>query len=594
MNAENEDVFTAPDTRYFHTQDEFSKAVGIDFIKHANITIQKGQKFLVGLSHGKSPAGVYQYILDHYFEIKNGHQIVYTFVNSPLKSQEGLEENVVDAGYFLKQLQKSGRITKDQIIGRNINLEPIENYKEQYNKIIDKFLLENNKTGLDYAFLASNPQGRIAGIERNSKTFNSTEKYVIVTINKEKDLTITPWFLLKTSRVAFLATKSDKRRPLAWLYCTSGKANESPSFIRFIDNVEERLTIFIDDRALTWPEIEINRQTPYGISTIRLDFPNRFKENAKEKLPVILLIHGFLGLNSFDGLLTAIPSAKYIAAAMHYGSIPNDLPVNEYSQHIVKNIDAVVEYFGEKGHPVYIFDHSMSNIYFLMIDRDIDDLNGIKKYLKGRIGANPFFGEESKHALLGFLDNVIIPSMSFSKNAVEKSMMLTLRRIIPLDSRSGVRRRGINLSERLIRQQKDERSIIWDAMKERIIYLMTNMDSLPDLNRIPIEKALNKIPPKIFAIQIHSALLESKKFDHQVGLVNMKKNKIPVMILKSDKDGVAKFVSRLYKNSETEIIDITNKKEDDLFREHLYHMVNPHQTAKFIDEFITKAENVTE
>ena len=59
----------------------------------------------------------------------------------------------------------------------------------------------------------------------------------------------------------------------------------------------------------------------------------------------------------------------------------------------------------------------MGNIYFLMIDQHLEDYPGIKKYLCGRIGANPFFGEEAKHALIGFLDEVILPSMTlFGKN----------------------------------------------------------------------------------------------------------------------------------------------------------------------------------
>jgi hypothetical protein len=109
------------------------------------------------------------------------------------------------------------------------------------------------------------------------------------------------------------------------------------------------MTVFVDDKALTWPVIEVKRETPYGISNIVIDLANPYKENAKEKLPVVLLIHGFLGLNSFDGLLTSIPSKKYIAAAMHYGSIPTDLPVDDYSEHVAKNIDAVVDFFGSKG-----------------------------------------------------------------------------------------------------------------------------------------------------------------------------------------------------------------------------------------------------
>jgi hypothetical protein len=115
------------------------------------------------------------------------------------------------------------------------------------------------------------------------------------------------------------------------------------------------------------------------------------------------MIHGFLGLNSFDGLLTHISSHKYIAAAMHYGSIPDKLEVERYSKHVVNNIDAVVNYFGELGHPVYILDHSMGNIYFMMIDREFSRLKGIQQYLRGRIGANPFFGIEAKHAILGVL-----------------------------------------------------------------------------------------------------------------------------------------------------------------------------------------------
>ncbi|MFN8260942.1 MAG: hypothetical protein U0X41_08430 [Chitinophagales bacterium] len=590
MSQEIQDKYIAPDTRYFRTQTEFNVAVGKDFIKHANKVTQKKKKFLVCLSHGQSPAGPYKNIADYYLKIKNPENIYYTFLNSPLKSQEGLE-GIFDAAAFLKKLLREGLITKEQVLGRNLDENNVEESLEELNETIGRFLKENNKTGFDYVFLASNPKGRIGGIERNSKAFESTDIFALVTLNKEKEITTTPHFLLQSKRIAFLATKSDKRRPLAWLYSTTGKPNESPSFIRYIDNVKEKLTVFVDDKALTWPIIEVKRETPYGISNIVIDLANPYKENAKEKLPVILLIHGFLGLNSFDGLLTSIPSTKYIAGAMHYGSIPTDLPVDDYSKHVAKNIDAVVEFFGSKGHPVYIFDHSMGNTYFLMADRNIEEYPAIKKYLHGRIGANPFFGEEAKHALLGFLDNVIIPSMTFSGNMVEKSVLVTLRRIIPLDSKSGVRKRGISLSERLIGQETSNESGVWKAIKDRIVYLMTNMDSLPHLNRIPIEKALNKVPAKIFAIQSHSALQESRAFDKQTGLMNMPKFNIPVLILKSDRDGVAKFVPRLYEGNGVEIMDITDHNETDLFREHLYHMVHPQQTAKIIDGFITKAES---
>lgn len=582
--------YQAPDTRYYKTKEEFDEAVGRDFIKHANQASKERRKFLVCLSHGQSPAGPYGYILQHFHKIKTPQYIYFAFLNSPLKSQEGLQ-GIMDAGSFLKRLLRDGFIKKEQVFGRNIEQESLEEYAVAYNDALAEFLEKNKKTGFDYVFLASNPRGRIGGIERNSKSFDSKEISVIVTVNKEKELTTTPHFLLKSRRIAFLATKSDKRRPLAWLYSTTGKPNESPSFIRFIDNVKERMTVFIDDKALTWPEIEIKRETPYGVSTIRVDLANPYRENAKEKLPVVLLVHGFLGLNSFDGLLTSLPSTKYIAAAMHYGSIPSDLPIDDYSHHVALNIQAAVEYFGAKGHPVYIFDHSMGNTYFMMIDQQLQDYPGIQKYLCGRIGANSFFGEEAKHALLGFLDNVIIPSMTFSGNLVEKSVLVALRRVIPLDSKSGVRKRAIDLTERLIAKDAGERSMVWKAVKERIVYLMTNMDSLPHLNRIPIEKALNKVPPKIFAIQSHSALQQSMAFDKQEGLVNTPKWNIPVLFLKSDRDGVAKFVPRLCQGSNVEVIDITDKNEKDLFREHLYHMVHPLHTAQLIDEFITKAEN---
>ena len=54
---------------------------------------------------------------------------------------------------------------------------------------------------------------------------------------------------------------------------------------------------------------------------------------------------------------------------------------------------------------------------------------------------------------------------------------------------------------------------------------------------------------------------------------------------------MAKFVPRLYQGANIEIMDITHPTEKDLFREHLYHMVNPQFTAKIIDEFIVKVEN---
>jgi 6-phosphogluconolactonase/glucosamine-6-phosphate isomerase/deaminase len=579
-----------PDTKYFLTRDEFDKAVGKDFIKHANRTLEKGQMFMVGLSHGKSPSGAYRYIFEHYSELKNPQNIRYTFVNSPTLRQRDTD-GVMDAREFVKKMFRTGLVRREQIIGYNFNRESLEAYAADFNQSVSNFLKEHGKEGFDYVFLACNPSGRVAAIDRNSKAFDSKDIAVIVNDRREKELTGTPYFLKLSKRIAFLATKADKRRPLAWLYAADAKKNESPGFLRYVPNIQKRMTVFIDDTALTWPQIEVVRETPYGNSVIRVDTANPYNENAKEKLPVIILIHGFLGLNSFDGLLATIPSHLYIAAAMHYGSIPNDLPPAEYSHHIARNINAVVDYFGSKGHPVYIFDHSMGNIYFMMIDRELDKYPAVKKYLKGRIGANPFFGEESKHAILGFLDNVILPALSFAKGLAAKTLIVTLRKMIPLDTKSGVRRRGINLSDWLISKESSMRDRIWGAAKERILYLMTNMDSLPHLNRIPIERALNRLPAKVFAIQTHSALEQSIAFDKQIGLLNIPKRNIPVLILKSERDGVARFVPRMYQGKNVEVIDVTNEQEHDLFREHLYHMVNPERTSEIIDNFIQRTQS---
>lgn len=591
MKQEHQANYAAPDTRYFKTQIDFDKAVSKDFINAANQVTLKKQKFLVCLSHGQSPAGAYQQIVHFYQKIKKPENVFYTFLNSPLKSQENLE-NVFTATVFLEKLLQKNFITPNQILADFDNMQDIDAYATTLNDTLEGFLQANNKTGFDYVLMASNPKGSIGAIERNSSAFQSDKIIDVVNISGEKKITVTPQFLLHAKRIAFLATKADKRRPLAWLYSTTGKEHESPSFIRYIENVEERVAVFIDDTALTWPQIEIKRETPYGVSKIRVDVTYPYKENAKVKLPVIVMVHGFLGLNSYDGLLTTIPTTKYIAAAMHYGTIPTDLPLDDYSKHVAQNIDAVIGFFGAKGHPVYLFDHSMGNIYFLMMDKNPNDYKNVKKYLRGRIGANPFFGEEAKHALLGFLDNVIIPSMSFTENPIEKSLVLSFRRVAPLDSKSGVRKRGINLAKTLVGKEESNTNAIWDLIKSRIVFLMSNMDSLPHLNRIPIEKALNKVPAKVFGIQVYSALKESIQFDKQTSLVNSKIYNIPILILKSERDGVAKFVPRIYENEyDVEIIDVTNYADKDLFREHLYHMVNPQQTVAIIDKFISKIEN---
>jgi 6-phosphogluconolactonase/glucosamine-6-phosphate isomerase/deaminase len=579
---------TVPESRYFKDKTKFDESVALDFIEHANKATEKGETYLVGLSHGKSPAGVYKYLLEHYRDLWHPELLRYTFVNSKLKSQRSVA-GVTDATEFLKQLLRTERIKKDQIIGRNLDRENIEAYTKGLNELLTSYLKKTGKSGLDFVFLACNPAGQVAGISRNSTAFDSKDMSAVVEDEKnEKEITFTPAFLSKSVRIAFLATKADKRRPLAWLFYRWAKKNESPGFLRYMENVPQRMTVYIDDKALTWPQVEVERETRYGPTTIRVDMAKPYEENAKKKLPVILFIHGFMGLNTFDGLLAAIPSRKYIAAAMHYGTIPNDLPPVQYSQFVVYNMDAVVAYFGSRGHSVYIFDHSMANIYFLMADRAFDKLEGMQKYLCGRIGANPFFGSEAKHALLGFLDDVILPS---KLGVAERAMFTAARSIIPWDSKRSVRRRGINLTEWLIGVDSSMRENIWRSTKARILFMMTNLDSLPHLNRIPIEQALNRLPAKVFAIQIHSGLEASKNFDDETSMMNMPLHNIPVLILKSNRDGVAKYVPGIYEGSElTEVVDITTKEETDLFREHLYHMIHPQNTTRIIEKFIQKAE----
>ncbi len=374
--------YAAPTAHYFKEKEAFDEAVGLDFITQANETTRRGEKFLAALSHGTSPSGAYQYILEHYDKLSKPEMIRYTFVNSKLKRQRGLK-GVMDAVGFLKTLLATGKINKDQILGRSLDRDDMEKYCDEMNRKLAKYLKDNNKEGLDYMFIATDSAGRVAGITRYSEAFDIEDIGCIVNDRKEKELTLTPHFIMKTSRIAFLATKAEKRRALAWLYYRWGKHDESPSFLRFMPNVEKRLHVYIDDKALTWPQIELNRETPYGDTRIKIDIPKPYSYFAKSKKPVILLVHGFLGLNSYDGLLTAIPTKKYLAAAMHYGSVPSDLPIKEYSKHVVRNIDHAIKHFGDLGHPVYLFDHSMGNIYFLMIERDFDKLEGVKKYLKG-------------------------------------------------------------------------------------------------------------------------------------------------------------------------------------------------------------------
>lgn len=579
------DLYKTPSTKYFQTKEEFAEAVGKDFIRHANRYTKKGEDYLVGLSHGLSPVGVYNYVLDHFSKLKHPDKLYFTFVNSPLRRQRRLEV-VTDARTFLKELLRKKLIAKRQVLGKELNRDDLEKYSQGINTAIEKKLQSTAKEGFDYVILASDPKGRVAGISRKSDAFKSNEIAILVKDRGEEEFTLTPHFLMKSTRIAFLATKSDKRRSLAWLFEKEPQVDESPGFLRRIENVDKKMTVYIDDNALTWPQIELIRKNTYGESIIRIDFAKPYNENALIKRPVVLLIHGFLGLNSYDGLLTAIPSHKYIAAAMHYGSVPQELPFDEYSKHIVKNIETVVKHFGERGHPVIIFDHSISNIYFLLISREYDNYPAFKKYLRGRIGSNPFFGKESKHALIGFLDNVLLPSVKTEFTA--RVLFGSFRRLIQLDTKNGVRNRGIRLTRWLIRRETSFQEKIWKNVKERLLYLMSNLDNLPQLNHIPIQRALNRLPAKLFAIQIYSALKESKFQDKMSDFSGFDKLGIPMLLIKSDKDPVAKFMSEIYNKEGFTIMDVTNEESKNLFSEHLYHMVNPYWTAEIIHEFISE------
>ena len=580
---------TSPNTHYFKTNKEYGDALGRDFITAANKQFEKGKCFLVGLAHGQSPTPAFKYILKYYDEITHPELIWYTFTNSRLVRQRNLE-GIMDSQMFISSLLKKQLVAYDKIFGASFNRDDLEGFVKKYNTEVSKFLEEQGKKGFDYVFVASDVKGRIAGITRNSSAFESTEIMTLVQDeNEEPEITITPHFLLKANRVAYMATRAKKRKSLAWLYSKFSQKNESPSFLRFINNVDEKLNVFIDDAALTWPQILIQRKTISGISNIKLDIATPYKEEAKEKLPVILLLHGFLGLNSYDAMLTHIPSDKYIPAAMHYGTFPKKLQAEQYSEHVANNIDEAISYFGEKGHDVYILDHSIANTYFLILDRNYQKLDGVKQYLKGRIGINPFFSEEAKHALKGFLDYVIIPALKFSGNPGWKTAVIATRQLIPFDSKRGVRKKGIKITKWLISGENKENPI-WDSVKDKILQILTTMDSLPALDIIPLKKALGRLNAKIFGIQIFAALEDYKFFDGQKGLLNFNKQNLPILILKSENDAIAKFVPRLYENSNVKVVDITDEKEENLFREHLYYMVNPIKMVNIIDDFISKIE----
>lgn len=581
-----------PETLHFESNKDFGEALGKHFIAIANSYTSKKQCFFVGLAHGTSPSYAYEYILAHYTEIENPEYIWYTFTNSRLARQRNLDE-ILDSYSFARALLKKQWTTRDKILGADFTREDLPLFVKNYNETVSRFLAENNKKSYDFVFIACSPNGEVAGIKKKSIAFGSQEIMCVVPSTKSEDeITVTPHFLLQATHIAYIATKAEKRRSLAWLFSRWISRKESPGFLRFAQNIEN-FKVYIDNQALTWPQIQLTRKTPYGESRIKLDFSKPFNAKAKKKKPVILMIHGFLGLNSFDALLTHFPTTKYCAVAMHYGSIPQDLPPIEYSMHVVRNIDFVVNYFGELGHPVYILDHSIANIYFLMQDRELQQLKGIKKYLKGRIAVNPFFAEEAKHATLGFIDYVISPSLKFNENPGVKLAVMSSRRLIPFDTRKGVRNKGLRINKWLLSDNEKDNSAIWDSAKTTIINVLTKMDSLPQVDVIPVKRALSRLNSKIFSIQIYSAIKEYESFDKQKGLLHFSESNLPILVLQSKNDAIAKFVERLYLNSNAQIIDVTDPKEKNLFKEHLFHMINPLRTIDMVDEFIEEIENAS-
>lgn len=50
---------------------------------------------------------------------------------------------------------REGLITKEQVLGRNIHQEILEEDAVEFNNEITNFLKENKKTGFDYVFLAT-------------------------------------------------------------------------------------------------------------------------------------------------------------------------------------------------------------------------------------------------------------------------------------------------------------------------------------------------------------------------------------------------------------------------------------------------------
>ena len=65
---------------------------------------------------------------------------------------------------------------------------------------------------------------------------------------------------------------------------------------------------------------------------------------------------------------------------------------------------------------------------------------------------------------------------------------------------------------------------------------------------------------------------------------------IPILVIKSERDAVAKFDASIHQTDNIMVLDVTNPKETDLFREHLFHMAHPIKATKIISDFVDKIE----
>src|SRR5690606_36645453 len=153
---------------------------------------------------------------------------------------------------------------------------------------------------------------------------------------------------------------------------------------------------------------------------------------------------------------------------------------------------------------------SMANTYMLMGEYQMDKLNGFRKYLKGRIAANPFFGYEVKFTTLNFLDKVLIP---YKLNIPEKIFFNSTRKLVAPQSKLFNREASIKLMTYLVSKDNIITERMWTEIKRKTLSVINGLDSVPVINKLPLQTTILKLPMKLFAIQVQSALRESKTID---------------------------------------------------------------------------------